>query len=86
MKNFYLKSMGCKSNQFEGQIVSENLIKAGYNQVNKLANRSGFNPTKNNNNNKKERRMGAMKMLHPSYFVMFSRRGRKLHLYDKINL
>ena len=38
MKNFYLKSMGCKSNQFEGQIVSENLVKAGYVQVNNLEN------------------------------------------------
>ena len=36
MKRFYLKSMGCKSNQFEGQIVSENLVKSGYVQVNKL--------------------------------------------------
>ena len=36
MSKFYLKSMGCKSNQFEGQIVSENLVKAGYIQVQKL--------------------------------------------------
>ena len=36
MKNFYLKSMGCKSNQFEGQIVSEKLTSAGYNNVNNL--------------------------------------------------
>ena len=28
--------MGCKSNQFEGQIVAEKLIKSGYQQVNKL--------------------------------------------------
>ena len=35
MKNFYLKSMGCKSNQFEGQIVAEKLTDAGYVQVNK---------------------------------------------------
>ena len=33
MKNFYLKSMGCKSNQFEGQIVSQKLIEAGFNEV-----------------------------------------------------
>lgn len=30
---FYLKSMGCKSNQFEGQIVAEKLVEAGYEQV-----------------------------------------------------
>ena len=36
MKKFYLKSMGCKSNQFEGQIVSQNLIEAGYQEVKKL--------------------------------------------------
>ena len=36
MKKFYLKSMGCKSNQFEGQIVAEKLTEAGYNQVFKI--------------------------------------------------
>ena len=36
MKKFYLKSMGCKSNQFEGQIVSQNLCEAGYQEVKKL--------------------------------------------------
>ena len=36
MKDFYLKSMGCKSNQFEGQIMSEKLVEAGYNKINKL--------------------------------------------------
>ena len=36
MKKFYLKSMGCKSNQFEGQIVSQNLVEAGYQEVKKL--------------------------------------------------
>lgn len=30
MNKFYLKSMGCKSNQFEGQIVAEKLVEAGY--------------------------------------------------------
>lgn len=30
MQKFYLKSMGCKSNQFEGQIISQNLVKFGY--------------------------------------------------------
>lgn len=38
MKNFYLKSMGCKSNQFEGQIVAEKLIASGYKQVFKQEN------------------------------------------------
>lgn len=33
MKKFFLKSMGCKSNQYEGQIVAQNLIKDGYEQV-----------------------------------------------------
>lgn len=33
MKKFLLKSMGCKSNQFEGQIVAEKLVEAGYLQV-----------------------------------------------------
>ena len=36
MKKFLLKSMGCKSNQFEGQIVAEKLIEAGYTEVKKL--------------------------------------------------
>lgn len=36
MEKFYLKSMGCKSNQFEGQIVSQNLVEAGYQEVKKL--------------------------------------------------
>ena len=34
MNKFFLKSMGCKSNQFEGQIVAQNLIKSGFEQVN----------------------------------------------------
>lgn len=38
MKKFYLKSMGCKSNQFEGQIVAQKLTDAGYTQVNKQEN------------------------------------------------
>jgi len=33
MNKFYLKSMGCKSNQFEGQIVTEKLIESGFKQV-----------------------------------------------------
>lgn len=36
MNKFYLKSMGCKSNQFEGQIVSEKLLETGYQEVKKL--------------------------------------------------
>ncbi len=36
MKKFYLKSMGCKSNQFEGQIIAQKLVEAGYEQVKKL--------------------------------------------------
>ena len=36
MKKFFLKSMGCKSNQFEGQIVAEKLVDAGYKEVKKL--------------------------------------------------
>ena len=35
MKKFYLKSMGCKSNQFEGQIVAQKLVESGYTQVKK---------------------------------------------------
>lgn len=33
MKKFYLKSMGCKSNQFEGQIVAQKLVEAGFEEV-----------------------------------------------------
>lgn len=36
MKKFFLKSMGCKSNQFEGQIVAEKLAESGYVEVKKL--------------------------------------------------
>ncbi len=36
MKKFYLKSMGCKSNQFEGQIVTQSLCEAGYQEVKQL--------------------------------------------------
>ena len=36
MKKFYLKSMGCKSNQFEGQIVTEKLVSAGFEAVRKI--------------------------------------------------
>lgn len=33
MKNFYIHTMGCKSNQFEGTLIAENLIKHGMQQV-----------------------------------------------------
>ena len=36
MKNFYLKSMGCKSNQFEGAIIEEKLAAADFEKVNKI--------------------------------------------------
>ncbi len=36
MQKFYLKSMGCKSNQFEGQIVTEKLVESGFEEVKKL--------------------------------------------------
>lgn len=35
-KSFILKSMGCKSNQFEGSLIIEHLIKDGFVQVKKL--------------------------------------------------
>ena len=36
MKTFLLKSMGCKSNQFEGAIIEENLINAGFEKVSEI--------------------------------------------------
>ena len=36
MVSFLLKSMGCKSNQFEGQIIEEKLINRGFNKVNDI--------------------------------------------------
>ncbi|MDR1326896.1 MAG: tRNA (N(6)-L-threonylcarbamoyladenosine(37)-C(2))-methylthiotransferase MtaB, partial [Heliobacteriaceae bacterium] len=33
MKNFYIHTMGCKANQFEGAVIAENLIKNGMEQV-----------------------------------------------------
>lgn len=33
MKKYYIHSMGCKSNQFEGSIIKENLNKNGYKEV-----------------------------------------------------
>ena len=32
-KTFYIKSMGCKSNQFEGSVITENMISNGFEQV-----------------------------------------------------
>ena len=36
MNSFVLKNMGCKSNQFEGQIVVQKLVEIGFEEVNKL--------------------------------------------------
>ena len=36
MSKFFLKSMGCKSNQYEGSIIEESLINAGFEKVNNL--------------------------------------------------
>ena len=36
-QKFFIKSMGCKSNQFEGSLISEKLIKSGFVQVNNPA-------------------------------------------------
>ena len=36
MKTFLLKSMGCKSNQFEGAIIEENLLNAGFEKVSEI--------------------------------------------------
>ncbi len=36
MFKFFIKSMGCKSNQFEGQIVTEKLVNNGFVLVNKI--------------------------------------------------
>ena len=33
MKKFFLKSMGCKVNQIEGQVIEQNLINSGYEKV-----------------------------------------------------
>lgn len=36
MKRFLVKNMGCKSNQLEGCLIEENLIKNGFERVNKI--------------------------------------------------
>src|SRR5574344_330735 len=33
MTTFIIKNMGCKSNQFEGSVIRENLIKEGFSEV-----------------------------------------------------
>lgn len=38
MKNFIVKSLGCKQNQLEGQIIQNELIKFGYNLVDDIKN------------------------------------------------
>lgn len=38
MKNFYIRTMGCKSNQFETQIIKENLIKNGFSETQDISN------------------------------------------------
>lgn len=37
MKKFILKTMGCKSNQLEGSLIEENLLKNGYEKVEKIS-------------------------------------------------
>ena len=41
MKRFLIHTMGCKSNQFEGAVIEENLIKSGFEKVKKLENADG---------------------------------------------
>ena len=36
MKNFYIQTMGCKSNQFETALIKENLIRNGFAEVNDI--------------------------------------------------
>ena len=38
MKKFHLKSLGCKQNQLEGQIIENELIKIGYKKVQDINN------------------------------------------------
>lgn len=38
MKRFLIHTMGCKSNQFEGAVIEENLIKSGFEKVKKFEN------------------------------------------------
>ena len=36
-RTFFIKSMGCKSNQFEGDLIVKNLENAGYTRVNDVS-------------------------------------------------
>jgi len=38
MKKFFLKSMGCKSNQFEGALIEERLVNSGFEKVSDIKN------------------------------------------------
>ena len=38
MMKFYIHTMGCKSNQFEGLIIEENLQKNGFQKTDKVEN------------------------------------------------
>lgn len=42
MKNFFIKSMGCKSNQFEGEVIVQNLSQAGFSRVLDIKNADFF--------------------------------------------
>lgn len=42
MKRFLIKTMGCKSNQLEGALIEENLIKNGFEKVEKIFNADIF--------------------------------------------
>ncbi len=37
MKKFYLKSLGCKTNQIEGQLISQNLIENGFEKAGSIS-------------------------------------------------
>lgn len=42
MKRFLIKTMGCKSNQLEGALIEENLIKNGFQKAEKISNADIF--------------------------------------------
>lgn len=42
MRKFLIKTMGCKSNQLEGGLIEENLIKNGFNKTDKLSDADYF--------------------------------------------
>ena len=37
MKKFFLKSLGCKTNQLEGQLIAQNLLESGFSRAQKIA-------------------------------------------------